>query len=61
MAILGPNGAGKSTLLRLILGLERPVHGTVELGSHHVRPNYFEQNQAEALDLKLTVLDTLIK
>ena len=25
---LGPNGAGKSTTMRLILGLDRPTHGT---------------------------------
>lgn len=29
--IAGPNGGGKTTLLRLILGLERPSSGTVEL------------------------------
>lgn len=33
----------------------------VGLGQYGVVPNYFEQNQAEALDLNLTVLDTLIK
>src|SRR5882724_11812253 len=26
---LGPNGAGKSTTMRMILGLDRPTHGTV--------------------------------
>ncbi|GBF90920.1 ABC transporter F family member-like [Raphidocelis subcapitata] len=59
VAIIGPNGAGKSTLLRLIMGRERPVKGRVALGEHGIVPNYFEQNQAEALDLELTVLETL--
>jgi zinc/manganese transport system ATP-binding protein len=30
VAILGPNGAGKTTLFRLILGLLRPLEGTLE-------------------------------
>ncbi|WP_338441792.1 ABC-F family ATP-binding cassette domain-containing protein [Synechococcus elongatus IITB4] len=59
IAFLGPNGAGKSTLLRLILGREAVLEGKVELGEHQVIPSYFEQNQAEALDLNKTVLDTI--
>ena len=59
IAFLGPNGCGKSTLLRLILGREQPAEGTVRLGKHNVLPQYFEQNQAEALDLEKTVLETL--
>jgi zinc transport system ATP-binding protein len=31
VAIAGPNGGGKTTLVRLILGLERPLSGTVRL------------------------------
>ncbi|MBE7381701.1 MAG: ATP-binding cassette domain-containing protein [Leptolyngbya sp. SIO1E4] len=59
IAFLGPNGSGKSTLLRLILGREQPAEGCIQLGKHNVLPQYFEQNQAEALDLCKTVLETL--
>ena len=59
IAFLGPNGAGKSTLLRLIMGLEKPTEGTVKLGGHNVIPGYFEQNQAEALDLNKSVMQTI--
>ncbi|MEB3268370.1 MAG: ABC-F family ATP-binding cassette domain-containing protein [Leptolyngbya sp.] len=59
IAFLGPNGCGKSTLLRLVLGREQPQEGTVALGQHNVLPQYFEQNQAEALDLNTTAFDTL--
>jgi ATP-binding cassette, subfamily F, member 3 len=59
IAILGPNGAGKSTLLRIITGLETADEGNVQLGAHQVIPSYFEQNQAEALDLTRTVLETI--
>lgn len=29
VTLVGPNGAGKTTLLKLLLGLEKPQHGTV--------------------------------
>jgi ATP-binding cassette, subfamily F, member 3 len=59
IAFLGPNGAGKSTLLRLIMGMEPADEGIVEIGKHNVLPGYFEQNQAEALDLNRTVMETI--
>lgn len=59
IAFLGPNGAGKSTLLRFIMGTESPTDGKVELGKHNVIPAYFEQNQAEALDLDKTAIETI--
>ncbi|MCO5552435.1 hypothetical protein L7F22_005946 [Adiantum nelumboides] len=48
LAIIGPNGCGKSTLLRMLMGMEEPTSGEVQLGEHRVVPNYFEQNQTLA-------------
>ncbi|MGJ5674959.1 MAG: ABC-F family ATP-binding cassette domain-containing protein [Nostochopsis sp.] len=59
IAFVAPNGAGKSTLLRLIMGMEAPTEGAVKLGEHNVIPGYFEQNQAEALELEKTVMETI--
>ena len=61
IAFVGPNGAGKSTLLRLVMGLETPDGGQAGLGEHNVIAGYFEQNQAEALNLERSVVDTLFE
>ena len=61
IAFVGPNGAGKSTLLRLVMGMEQPDGGLASLGEHNVEAGYFEQNQAEALDLTKTVIDTIFE
>jgi ABC-type multidrug transport system ATPase subunit len=39
---LGPNGAGKTTTLRLLLGLLRNQHGTIEIFGKQFAPNRIE-------------------
>ncbi|SKB25287.1 ABC-F family ATP-binding cassette domain-containing protein [Macellibacteroides fermentans] len=57
VAFVGKNGAGKSTLVKCIMG-EIDFEGKLQLG-HNVKIGYFAQNQAQLLDDKLTVFDTI--
>lgn len=50
---------GKSTLLRLLTGREEPEQGTARIVGQNVVASYFEQNQADALDLDKSVLETI--
>jgi ATPase components of ABC transporters with duplicated ATPase domains len=59
IAVLGPNGCGKSTLLRLLTGKETPDKGSAEIVGLNIVMKYFEQNQADALDLSKTVIETV--
>jgi zinc/manganese transport system ATP-binding protein len=36
LAVLGPNGAGKTTLLKMLLGLQQPAAGTVDIAGKPV-------------------------
>ena len=58
VAFVGQNGQGKSTLAKILVG-ELSAEGNIKLG-HNVQVGYFAQNQAEYLDGKKTVLDTMI-
>jgi ATP-binding cassette subfamily F protein 3 len=57
IAFVGRNGEGKTTLSKIITG-NLSCEGKVELG-HNVNLGYFAQNQAELLDPKASVLETL--
>ena len=57
VAFVGKNGEGKSTLVKCIMG-EIPFTGNLKIG-HNVQIGYFAQNQAQLLDEKLTIFQTI--
>ena len=57
VAFVGKNGAGKTTLTRILLGLE--AYDGELINGHNVDIGYYAQNQAEELEGKITVLETL--
>ncbi len=59
IAVIGPNGSGKSTLLKLIMKEIIPEIGEIKLGKHNIIKSYYEQNQAEALNVESQVIDLI--
>ena len=57
VGVIGPNGAGKTTLFRLIMGLEQPDSGTIEIGET-VKISYVDQ-QHRTIDPEKTVYETI--
>ena len=57
VAFVGRNGEGKTTLVRCILK-ELDYKGEIVIG-HNVQVGYFAQHQAQLLDEKLTVFQTI--
>jgi ATP-binding cassette subfamily F protein 3 len=58
IAFLGKNGEGKTTLGKILAGNEQLTGGSLKLG-FNVTIGYYAQHQAEALNPKLTVYETL--
>lgn len=58
VGLVGPNGAGKTTLVKLILGMEQPTRGSIDLG-HNARVSYFSQHAADSLRPDLSVIDSI--
>ena len=52
---------GKSTLMRILMNQEEPLEGYSEFATNSIVPAYYAQNQADALDLEMTVLETVMQ
>jgi manganese/zinc/iron transport system ATP- binding protein len=65
MAVVGPNGAGKTTLIRSILGLVRPISGTIRILGKPFRTKdqlvaYVPQRSSVDWHFPTTVLDVVL-
>ncbi len=58
VAFVGQNGQGKTTLAKLLIGIEPATSGHTSLG-YNVTVGYYAQNQAETLNPRLTLLETM--
>ncbi len=58
IAFVGQNGQGKTTLARMLVNDLAATSGEIKLG-HNIEIGYYAQNQTEALDSKLTLLQTM--
>jgi ATP-binding cassette subfamily F protein 3 len=58
IAFLGKNGEGKTTLGKILAGVENLTGGSLK-PTHNVTIGYYAQHQADDLDPKLTVLETV--
>ena len=57
VGVIGPNGAGKTTLFRLIMGIETPDTGEIEIGET-VKLSYVDL-QHKQIDPNLSVYETI--
>ena len=65
LGIIGPNGGGKTTLVRVILGLLRPMSGTVRyfrdgLETPHLKIGYLPQHNSIDRDFPISVYETVL-
>ncbi len=60
LGLVGPNGAGKTTILKGILGLLKPIKGSIRFNKKQVRPGYVPQREVIDEIFPLTVLDIVI-
>lgn len=58
VAFVGQNGQGKTTLAKILINEIPATSGEIILG-HNVKIGYYAQNQSDALESNLTLLDTM--
>src|SRR5258706_5379184 len=60
LGIVGPSGAGKTRLLKAILGLIKPISGSVQTPGEGLRIGYVPQRESVDTLFPLTVMDIVL-
>ncbi len=60
LCIIGENGSGKSTLMKTILGLQKPLSGTIQNGFSPSETGYLPQETAVQKDFPATVKEIVL-
>ena len=60
IGVVGPNGSGKTTLIRTLLGLQRPIRGSVLFPGHKPRFGYVPQRATVDLSFPLTAYEVTL-
>jgi ABC-type Mn2+/Zn2+ transport system ATPase subunit len=69
VGMIGPNGSGKTTLLKAVLGLIKPIQGSVQIFDcschklrchHRARIGYLPQKEQVDPDFPITVMETVM-
>lgn len=60
IGVIGPNGGGKTTLIKTILGILKPIGGSIEYADRSMKIGYLPQANTIDREFPITVLDTVL-